>query len=303
MKRRGRSTLRATAVVVATLAAAGCTPLTAFDALIPKDGGVVRAAKDAAYGSNPRQKLDLYRPSARASKPLPIIVFFYGGSWNSGTKAGYEFVGRALASRGFLVAIPDYRLVPEVRYPAFIEDGAAAVRWVSSNAAKFGGDPNRIVIAGHSAGAYNGAMLAYDARWLGADRRRIVGFVGLAGPYDFSPFSGAIARAAFAGTADAPGTQPINHVMVDAAPAFLGTGSQDRTVLPRNSDSLATRLLGVGAMVVRKRYQAVGHVGILTALAQPFRRRAPVLEDMVSFVRDVTREQPLRANHSRSIRS
>lgn len=240
------------------------------------------------YGLEPRQRIDVYRPRASSTQSLPVIVFFYGGSWNSGTKSGYAFVGRALASRGFLVAVPDYRLVPQVRYPAFVEDGAAAVRWVNANAARLGGDPKRLIIAGHSAGAYNGAMLAYDARWLGPLQRQVCGFIGLAGPYDFLPFSGAVTRAAFAGATDLRSTQPIAHIRRGAAPALLGTGSGDDLVLPRNSDALAARLAEVDTRVVRRKYAKLGHVGILTAIARPFRGNAAVLEDMVAFARSIS---------------
>ena len=124
-RKLGRS--RFAGVLLGTLAAA-CSPLRTFDAIVPKDGGVRVVAKNAAFGADPRQRLDLYAPRRVAAEPLPVIVFLYGGSWNSGAKAGYAFVGRALAARGFVVAIPDYRLVPAVRYPAFLEDNAAAAR-------------------------------------------------------------------------------------------------------------------------------------------------------------------------------
>lgn len=273
---------------IVALAVVGCTPLTAFDALVRKDPGVELAVRDAAYGSDPRQRIDVYRPRRASAKPMPVIIFFYGGSWSSGSKSGYAFVGRALAARGFVVAIPDYRLVPNVRYPAFVEDGADAIRWVTRSASRLGGDPDRLVIAGHSAGAYNGAMLAYDGRWLGPDQRRVRGFIGLAGPYDFLPFTGAVTRAAFEGAKDLPSTQPIAFVHKGAPPAFLATGNRDETVLPRNSDALAARLRAAGSRVVRQTYQNVGHVGLLTAIARPFRERAKVLDDMSFFAHEVT---------------
>src|SRR3546814_8631076 len=96
-------------------------------------------------------------------------------------------LGRAFAAQGFVVAVPDYRLVPKVRFPAFVEDSAAAVKWVRAHIARFGGDPDRIVLAGHSAGAYNAAMLAVDPQWLGPDRAAVKGWATLAGPYEFLP--------------------------------------------------------------------------------------------------------------------
>lgn len=272
--------------LAAAFALAGCSPLRTFDALVPTDGGVERVAGDAAFGSHPRQRLDLYRPR-RADAGLPVVVFLYGGSWQTGTREGYGFAGRALAARGFLVAVPDYRLVPEIRYPGFLEDNAAAVRWVRANAARHGGDPDRIVLIGHSAGAYNAAMLALDPRWLGADRSAVRGFVGLAGPYDFLPLDSPVTRAAFGHVADAS-TQPISFASADDPPALLLHGAKDGTVFPRNSVGLAARLRGAGARAEVKIYPDIGHVGIVTALARPFRRRAPVLDDAARFAAEVT---------------
>ena len=251
--------------------ASACSPLKTFDALVPKDGGVAVVAHDAAFGPDPRQRLDLYAPRAPHKGALPIIVFFYGGSWNSGTKDGYAFVGRALAAKGFLVAIPDYRLVPQIRYPAFLEDNATAVHWVIAHAGSYGGDAHRLLLAGHSAGAYDAAMLAYDTRWLGADRAAVRGLIGLAGPYDFLPFDGPVVQATFGGVADPATTQPVRFVRPTDAPAFLATGDEDDVVRPANSDSLAAKLGAAGVEVERRRYPKVGHVGLITAVALPLR--------------------------------
>ncbi len=273
---------------VLALLATACSPLRAFDAVVPKDGGVVVAVRDAAFGADSRQRLDIYAPRGRGGA-LPVIVFIYGGSWSSGTKRGYGFVGRALAARGFVVAVPDYRLVPQVRFPSFLEDNAAAVRWVRAHAGEVGGDPDRVVLAGHSAGAYNAAMLALDPRWLGADRRFVRGWIGLAGPYDFLPFDQPVTRAAF-GNAPVPrDTQPLTFASAGDPPALLATGDKDTLVLPRNSDALAAQLTAAGVRVERRRYPGVGHIGLVTAVAKPFRGKAPVLDDMVNFAREVTR--------------
>lgn len=266
----------------------GCSPLGVFNAAMPKDDGSRLVLRSAAFGADPRQKLDLYAPIKRSARPWAVIVFIYGGSWNSGMREGYGFVGRALASRGFLVAIPDYRLVPGVRYPAFLEDNAAAVRWVIAHAPQYHGDPQRLVIAGHSAGAYDAAMLAYDPRWLGQDRKAVRAMIGLAGPYDFLPSNLPSVIAAFGGAADPAETQPIDHIRPGAPPALLCTGDKDDVVAPRNSDELETRLHSVGSAVERRRYPGVGHIGLITAIAEPFRSHAPVLEDMVNFARKYT---------------
>lgn len=274
------------------LIATSCSPLKTFNSLVPKDSGVDVVARDQVFRDGPRGRLDLYAPRRRGGEPLPIIVFFYGGSWNSGTKDGYAFAGRALAARGFLVAIPDYRLVPQVRFPAFLEDGAAAVRWVRAHAGRYGGDPDRIVLAGHSAGAYNAAMLSLDPRWLGPDRPAIRGFAGLAGPYDFLPFDTPASRAAFGEAPDPPATQPVRFASPGDPPALLLVAGKDDLVRPRNAISLAAALRGAGVPVEVRTYDKIGHIGILTALSRLFRGKAPVLRDLAEFARKVTVEQP-----------
>lgn len=275
------------AMALSTVLAA-CSPLRLFNAIIPKDGGVQRIERGTAFGSHERQKLDVYAPRKRSAGQLPIIVFFYGGSWQSGTREGYDFAGRALASRGFLVVIPDYRLVPEVRFPSFLEDGAAAVRWTRANAARLGGDPDRIVLAGHSAGGYNAAMLALDPRWLGEDRRAIRGFAGIAAPYDFLPLDTPASIGAFGQERDLPATQPVNFASAGDPPALLLHGERDATVKPRNSYRLSERLEAAGVDARVKLYPEIGHIKIVTSLARPLRGQAPVLADIDSFAHEVT---------------
>lgn len=283
-------TMTRSLAVLSLLLMTSCSPLKTFNAVIPKDSGATAVGRDLAFGADRRQRLDLYRPAGGGTTArLPIILFLYGGSWSSGDKGGYGFVGRALAARGYLVAVPDYRLVPEVRYPAFLQDNAAAVRWVLANAVRYGGDPSRVVLVGHSAGAYNAAMLALDPRWLGAERRAVKGWVGLAGPYDFLPLDGPVTRATFGQAGDLAATQPVNFASADDPPTLLLHGGKDRTVLPRNSERLGALLAGKGVQARVKLYPELGHVGIVTAIARPFRSRAPVVDDVAAFAGEITR--------------
>ncbi len=270
-------------------------PLRVFNFLMPKDEGSARVATGIAYGEGTRRMLDIYAPNGDV-RDRQVIVFFYGGSWSSGTRKEYDFIGRALAAQGFVVVIPDYRLVPEVRYPDFLKDGASAVRWTRMHIHRFGGDGERIVLAGHSAGAYIAAMLSLDPHWLGVDRQAVRGLVGLAGPYDFLPFDKPASVAAFGHWPDPRDTQPVNHVGSDNPPTLLLLGSDDTTVVPRNSLTLAARLKAAGGRVRLILYHGIGHVGIATALARPFRSRAPVLDGIARFVRDVTRDSASRTN-------
>jgi acetyl esterase/lipase len=267
-------------------------PLGSFNALMPKDRGSARVAEGVAYGDGPRRRLDVYAPRAAAPRPRAVILFLYGGSWNGGRRQGYAFAARALAAQGFVVVLPDYRLVPEALYPDFLRDCAAAVHWTRVHAGDFGGDGGRIVLIGHSAGAYNAAMLALDPALLGPDRAAIRGFAGLAGPYDFLPLDDEATVAAFGKWPRPAETQPISYAASGATPVLLLHGEADMRVKPRNSRALARALKAANADVRLKLYPGIGHVGILTALAIPLRRQAPVLADLAAFAHEVTEEIP-----------
>lgn len=270
---------------------AGCTPsLATFDRFAPHDQGGRQMLHDAPFGPGPRQKLDVYAPVAADSARAPVIVFFYGGSWASGDKDDYGFLGDALAARGCVTVIPDYRVAPDV-FPSFLEDGASALRWVYDHVAEHGGDPDRIVLVGHSAGGYIAAMLALDVHYLadaGVEARRVRGMVGLAGPYDFLPFDVPASQNAFGRAPDAQLTQPVHFARADAPPLLLLWGRDDRTVGPKNIDGLERAMQAAGGRVETKRYENIDHVGIMLAMSRPFRGNAPVLDDVIAFASRVT---------------
>jgi acetyl esterase/lipase len=270
------------------LALGGCSgldTLNGIDDLWPGDAEVVTAAEGVAFGPDPRQRLDVHAPKGAAN--APVLVFFYGGSWASGRRQDYRFAGRALAAQGFVTVVPDYRLVPQVRFPAFLEDGAAALAWTAANIARFGGNPAAIGVSGHSAGAWIALMLALDPRWLAAAGASgvVKAAAGLAGPYDFLPFKpGGAAATALGNAPDLTQTQPVRFVSAAAPPALLLTGDADATVKPRNSTSLATAMTAAGAQGTARLYPGIDHTGIVLALSKPFRGRAPVLADMTRFL-------------------
>lgn len=268
---------------------AGCSPLGVLNTAVPEDGGARRVAASVGYGPLPRQSLDVYAPVGAGR--APVVVFFYGGSWSSGRKEDYSFAASAFASAGFVCVLPDYRLFPAVRFPAFLEDCALSTAWVETNIARFGGDPSRIFLAGHSAGAYNAVMVGLDRRYLdaaGGSRAAIKGVAGLAGPYDFLPLDNRTTINVFGETPRLEATQPINFARRGLPPFFLATGADDTTVFPRNTISLAKRLHSVSVPVTEKIYPGVGHAGILLALSVPLRSRAPVLADMLDFFRSAS---------------
>ena len=274
------------AVVVALACLAACSPLTALNALSPANG--VQASSGIAFGANPRLKLDVYRP-ANASAAAPVVVFFYGGNWVAGERAGYAFVGRALAARGFVVVIPDYRLFPEVSYPDFLDDSAQAVAWTAKNIARYGGDANQLFVMGHSAGAYNAAMIALDTRWLakqGMTPAALRGWIGMAGPYDFLPVENPTARPVFHFPDTPAESQPVNHLDGPRVPALLIAANSDRLVNPvRNTGGLARQLRARGVPVEEIYYDGVNHTTLVASLSAPLRSLAPTVDAVDKFIR------------------
>ncbi len=270
------------------LALAACSPIGTLNALARTD--TYRPTRDIAYGPLPRQKLDLYTPtSAAPAAGWPVVVFFYGGSWNSGERAEYKFVGEALASRGMLALVADYRLYPEVRYPSFLEDSALALAWGLDHAKSLGGDPRRVFVMGHSAGGYNAAMLALDPRWLAATGHRpaeLAGWIGLAGPYEFLPLGPeSPARPVFFHPDYPPGTQPIDRASAGSLKAFLAAPVGDKVVSPQRSTlAMAAKLSAAGVPVELKMYDGITHALLAGAFARPLRGLAPVLDDVTAWI-------------------
>ncbi len=249
--------------------------------------GGVTVIHDIAYRDGPRGRLDIYEP-----KPphvgAPVAVFFYGGSWQSGSRGLYRFVGKLLASRGIVTVIPDYRVYPEVRYPDFLRDNAQAVAFARSHAAIWGGDPKRLFLIGHSAGAYDAAMLTLDPRWLGEvgldPSRDVAGMVGLAGPYDFLPLKDATLKTIFGPPERLPSTQPINYVNGRNPPLLLFAGDKDTVVDPGNTTRLADKVRARDGRAEDAIVPGKGHVGLLLALEKPFGGRSALLDRIAAFL-------------------
>ena len=266
--------------VLASLASllGGCSPAALLNATVPQRG--YSRETDLAFGSDPRQRLDLYRPGRPAERSC-TVVFFYGGSWETGRKADYLFVGQALAAAGHTAIVPDYRVWPEVRFPAFVEDGATAVRWVADR-----GEGRPLVVMGHSAGAHIALMLATHTPYLaeaGVERGALAGAIGVAGPYDFLPLTSPRLVEIF-GARDNPATQPITFARAPLPPALLIHGLADRTVLPRNSERLAAAWRRAGAPVDLRLYPDVDHVDSIAAMAGLLRGRAPTRDDVTAWL-------------------
>ena len=273
--------------LVALASLAACSPTATLNAIA--SSGTHTFTEGVAYGPLARQKLDIYQPTASApAGGWPTVVFFYGGSWNSGERADYKFVAEALAARGVLTLVADYRLYPEVRYPEFLRDSALALAWGFDHAARLGGDPKRVFVMGHSAGGYNAAMLVLDPRWLaptGHMPAELAGWIGLAGPYDFFPTDNPDAQPVFFHPNYPPKAQPIEFGSVHTVPTFLGAPVNDKLVSPtRSTQALAAKLEAAGTPLTLRMYEHASHTTLIGAFSPPLRGIAPVLADVTAFI-------------------
>jgi acetyl esterase/lipase len=230
-------------------------------------------------------QLDVYTPVGAAN--APVVVFFFGGRWSEGDKSLYEFVGAALARQGLVAVVPNYRLYPAVKFPAFVQDSAKAVRWARDNAQRYGGDANRLFVMGHSAGAYNAAMLATDEQYLqavGGTRAWLRGMIGLAGPYDFLPLTDADLQDMFGPPARYADTQPIQHVDGNSPPLLLMHGEDDTSVWPKNSRNLAKKVRDAGGVVETVFYPQLSHSWIVATLSTALQKQSDVMAYTKDFV-------------------
>jgi len=255
----------------------------------PRDRKSRRLASGLSYGVQRRQRLDVYGPR-RADGPVPVVIYIYGGAWNEGDRRDFAFVGRWLAGLGYLVIVPDYRVLPEVEYPTFLEDCADAVRWTLQHASEFGGDATRLGLAGHSAGAYNAVMLALEPAYgvTGA----VDAVVGLSGPYNFYPFDVPISIRTFSGAPDPLATQPVNLVSGAAPPMFLASADDDTVVGPQNTVALARRLREAGVEVVERHFPRFTHPSTLLELGSLLTRRSSLAGEVAAFLARTLRLAP-----------
>ncbi len=277
--------LRTLAVALAALISSGCER--ALFGVInrntpPPDTTVV-------FAPATNLSLDVYRPQGNARQPAPVVVFFYGGSWQRGSRDQYQFVGRRLAQNGVLAIVADYRTYPRAGFPAFMDDAAQAVAWAKTNAAQYGGDPQRVFIAGHSAGAQIAALLGTDKRYLGkvgVPENEIAGVIGLSGPYDFV-INGQYEKV-FGPPSQYPLAQAINFVDGDEPPFLLIHGGADRVVEARDSVQMDEKLKARGRQSRLLLLPEAGHFTPVAALYDP--QRAPaVLPAILAFLRESPR--------------
>jgi acetyl esterase/lipase len=263
--------------------APGSSPAMLLNITVPRSS--YRVHRDIAYGDGPRQKFDLYLPKT-FMPPAPVVLFFYGGAFRAGRKEEYRIVGEALASKGIITAVADYRIFPNGHFPDFLEDGARALATLHARVAEFGGDPSRIFLAGHSAGAYISVMLAANPAYLRAakaDLSFIRGVIAIAGRYHELPLGDSIAHEIFGGPARAE-TRPATYIDGKRPPILFLAGAKDGKEVLESHRLLAAHLREKSSNVEERTYPNVGHMGIMVALAPGFRKRAPLRDDIVRFV-------------------
>jgi acetyl esterase/lipase len=263
----------------------GCSSLNTLNAIVP-DGAAIQTS-NSSYGPDEKQKLDIYQPST-FNNNTPVIIFFYGGRWQSGSRAEYAFVGQSLANRGYISVIADYRLYPSVEFPVFIDDAAKATAWVFEHIQDYGGDTKQVYLMGHSAGAHIATMLVANKTYLpaaGIKQHRVKGVISLSGPLNFKITDDDI-KAVFANVNSYADTQPITFIDGSEPKMLLLHGKKDKTLLPSNSYSMAKKLNHLGGDATVITYKDMSHVGLLLALANaPFLYFAPVLDDIDSFIK------------------
>jgi acetyl esterase/lipase len=280
--------------------ASGCTSVAFLIANSATLAGRYDRSSHRSYGPESRQQLDVYSP--KDANDRPVVVFFYGGSWTAGRRGLYRFVGAALAERGIVTVVPDYRLYPQVKFPLFLDDGALAVAWVQKHAYEFGGDPQRIVLMGHSAGGHEAAFLAYNRQLLqkaGARPEWIVGLVGLSGPYALEPDT-EVLNTIFASPYTAADWQPVRFVSPQAPPTLLLHGTADDVVSIEHAEKLRDVLQANNVRVETHFYPGKGHADTVAGFSVPARGRTPVLEQSVSFIESVAAAQTGHALPARS---
>ncbi|MEE4185611.1 MAG: alpha/beta hydrolase [Gammaproteobacteria bacterium] len=277
------------AAITVVLGISGCSGLSAVNWLTPNAPTV---AEKLEFVPDSDLRLDIYGPvdpQPSDDGPPPVVVFLHGGGWQDGTRASYKFVASGLTDRGFMVVIPDMRMFPAVTFPTFVEDAAAAISWTFANISRFGGDPRRVFVLGHSSGAHVAALLNYDERYLALHepQQRLCGMIGLAGPYDFLPLVSPTLKKVFPDDLRYQ-SQPINFVDGTEAPALLLHGMQDRTVKPRNSAALNEQVASAGGNSRFILYDDSKHAALVLALSSSLDFLAPVLADLSQFIESST---------------
>jgi acetyl esterase/lipase len=274
-------------VAVMACLSSACSPVKVLNSFVPDAG--YELISSVEYGADSRQKLDIYLPknTNTLGAAKKVIIFYYGGNWDSGERADYKFAAEALVSQGHIVVVPDYRVYPEVLFPELMVDPVTAAKWVKTNIKKYNGDANKVFLAGHSAGAHIAVMMAVNAEYLATVSLKptdFAGVIGLAGPYDFLPLTSDTLKKIFGPEDERWKSQPINFVDGKNPPLLLAVGMKDGTVWPRNSINLANKIKENNGQVEVIKFANYGHVDMVAKLAKPLRGNGELLKAISAFI-------------------
>jgi acetyl esterase/lipase len=257
----------------------GCTSVGAFFANVPTYFDDVQVTKNFVFNSDHKLKLDIFYPPKSVLEKKQILVFFYGGSWETGSKELYPFVGSIFAKQGYMVVIPDYRKYPDVKFPEFMFDAADAVEWTQNNFKK----DKDIVLMGHSAGANIATLLITDKSYLKNKSVHIKAGIGLAGAYDFIPNTEKL-EAIFAPPSSYPSMRPLTFVDGTEPPLFLGYGQKDEIVGQFNFDRMTAKLREKNVRLTAKLYPDLGHVDLISQLSWVGGQKSVLFQDISQFL-------------------
>lgn len=220
----------------------------------------LRFHPDLAHGSDPAQRLDLYAPAHACPAALPSLLFVHGGAFATGYKEWMGFMAPAICATPALFISVEYRVAPGHAYPAAVRDVAAAVHWAWRNVGRYGGDPDRLFLGGHSAGAHLASLAALDRRWLGEwglPGDVVKGVLPISGLYDLTcdpdqPFGAAalaIRRRFIPNDADVEAASPVSHAHPQAPPFYIAAGEHDLGNLAAEAVDMRQRLQAAGVPV------------------------------------------------------
>ncbi len=273
-------------ILCTTFWLAACTTLGLAYLNSSVDTRNLRVHADIRYGKQPWQKLDIYQPE-KASAPLPVVLFFYGGGWTKGDKADYLFVADTLVRAGFVVVIADYVKYPQAKFPTFMHDAALAAKWVRAHANDYAGDPENLQLMGHSAGGLMGALLLADTHYLadvGLQPNMFRSFVGLAGPYDFTPDEEPYLTI-FGPPSNYPNMQ-VTHFIDGTEPSMLlQYGQADDVVGYSNIEKLVPRIQEKHGKVEVRLYPTHDHIDVIADFSKAWAKDSPVVADAIAFLK------------------
>lgn len=276
-------------ILLTTIAAsivAGCSQGIFWAVNAPVSFDNIKITRDVDFSNG--LSLDIYSPKSTEKSLTPVLIFFYGGRWTEGSKEQYAFIAEPFIRRGYTVVIPDYRKYPEVKHPSFVEDAASAISWTIDHIARYGGNPEKIYVSGHSSGAHIAALAITNPIYLnihGKDRSAIKAFAGLAGPYNFIPEEADL-KDMFGPPEKYPTMQVSTYIDGNQPPMLLLWGEKDTLVGKFNTDKVKEAAFSRGGCVKTTIYPDIDHVWIIGALSWAGKDKAPILDEMDRFFKN-----------------